>query len=50
MTRGWKPFGVPTHPKATPVHEMRQAFDVALLEALMERPQTPMLGVCLGMR
>ncbi len=45
-----EPFGVPTHPKATPVHELRQAFDTALLRALMERPETPMLGVCLGMQ
>jgi gamma-glutamyl-gamma-aminobutyrate hydrolase PuuD len=45
-----EPFGVPTHPKATPVHELRQAFDSALLRALMQRPQTPTLGVCLGMQ
>ena len=45
-----EPFGVPTHPKATPVHELRQAFDMALLRALMERPETPTLGVCLGMQ
>ena len=45
-----EPFGVPTHPKATPVHEVRQAFDAALLRALMEKPETPTLGVCLGMQ
>ncbi len=45
-----EPFGQPTHPKATPVHELRQTFDTALLEALMQRPQTPTLGVCLGMQ
>lgn len=43
-------FGVPTHPKATPVHPERQAFDTALLEALMKRAETPTLGVCLGMQ
>lgn len=43
-------FGVPTHPKATPVHPLRQAFDLALLKALHERSQTPVLGVCLGMQ
>jgi putative glutamine amidotransferase len=43
-------FGAPTHPKATPVHEMRQRFDTELLEALMDRPEVPTLGVCLGMQ
>jgi len=43
-------FGEPTHPKATPVHPARQAFDTALLNALMENPETPALGVCLGMQ
>jgi putative glutamine amidotransferase len=45
-----EPFGTPTHPKATPVHPIRQAFDSALLEALMKRPEIPTLGVCLGMQ
>lgn len=45
-----EPFGEPTHPKAEPVHPVRQAFDTALLGALMHRPETPALGVCLGMQ
>jgi putative glutamine amidotransferase len=45
-----EPFGVPTHPKATPVHPQRQAFDTALLAALSARPDVPTLGICLGMQ
>ncbi len=45
-----EPFGVPTHPKATPVHEARQAFDTALIHALLRHPEVPTLGVCLGMQ
>jgi putative glutamine amidotransferase len=45
-----EPFGVPTHPKATLVHPLRQQFDTELLEALMDRPRIPTLGVCLGMQ
>jgi gamma-glutamyl-gamma-aminobutyrate hydrolase PuuD len=44
-------FGVPTHPKATPVHPLRQAYELALLDALRDQsPQTPVLGICLGMQ
>lgn len=43
-------FGTPTHPKATPVHELRQKFDVALIQALLRTPEVPVLGVCLGMQ
>lgn len=43
-------WGVPTHPKATPVHHDRQAFEMALLARLDERPNTPLFGVCLGMQ
>lgn len=43
-------FGEPTHPKATPVHPDRQAYETALLEALGRRPAAPVLGVCLGMQ
>ncbi len=45
-----EPFGEPTHPKATVLHPMRQAFEVALLEALTEAGSKPVLGVCLGMQ
>lgn len=43
-------FGVPTHPKATPLHPLRQEYELALLEALRDRPGTPVLGICLGMQ
>jgi putative glutamine amidotransferase len=45
-----EPFGEPTHPKATPVHPDRQAFEIALLDELLRRPAAPVLGVCLGMQ
>ena len=43
-------FGKPTHPAATPLHPMRQRYERALLEALDHAPDTPVLGVCLGMQ
>lgn len=43
-------WGVPTHPKATPIDPDRQAFELALLAALETRPETPILGICLGMQ
>jgi putative glutamine amidotransferase len=44
-------FGEATHPEAKPVHPLRQEYETALLRALGEaRPQTPVLGVCLGMQ
>lgn len=46
-----EPFGSPTDPRATPLHPDRQAFEVALLQALQaQRPDTPVLGICLGMQ
>lgn len=45
-----EPFGEPTHPRATPVHPERQAYETALLRALDERRGVPVLGVCLGMQ
>ena len=47
-----EPFGVPTHPKATPLHPIRQEFEIALLDALSKREAAPrpVLGVCLGMQ
>lgn len=42
-------YGQPTHPKATPLHPRRQAFETRLLELLAARPR-PTLGVCLGMQ
>jgi putative glutamine amidotransferase len=44
-------FGVPTHPETTPVHPHRQKFETELLSHLQcNRPQAPVLGVCLGMQ
>lgn len=43
-------WGQATHPQARPMHPDRQAFEIALLRALDQRPQTPALGVCLGMQ
>lgn len=45
-----EPFGQPTHAKATPVHELRQRFDTALIQTLLRRSEVPVLGVCLGMQ
>src|SRR5262249_36624142 len=43
-------FGEPTHPKTTPVHADRQAYETDLLQALEQRLAAPVLGVCLGMQ
>lgn len=44
-------FGVATHPKARVIHPQRQKFELSLLEELRkDRPETPVLGVCLGMQ
>ncbi len=44
-------FGVPTHPKTTRVHPIRQSFETALLVELRDRDaDKPVLGVCLGMQ
>lgn len=43
-------FGAATHAAAKPMHSIRQEYEVALLRALEERAQIPVLGVCLGMQ
>jgi putative glutamine amidotransferase len=43
-------FGEPMHPKARKMDPVRQAFELALLEALGKRCDTPVLGICLGMQ
>lgn len=43
-------FGVPLHPQARCIAPQRQAFELALLDALAKKPQKPALGVCLGMQ
>lgn len=46
-----EPFGQPTHARAKPVDPRRQAFELALLQALeRHRPELPVLGICLGMQ
>jgi len=45
-----EPFGEPTHPSVKLVHPLRQAYDEALLAEARERPDLPVLGVCLGMQ
>ncbi len=45
-----EPFGAPTHPRANRVHPDRQRFEYALLCALADRPDLPVLGICLGMQ
>lgn len=46
-----EPFGRPTHPEANPVLADRQAYETALLGLLRDvRPDTPVLGICLGMQ
>lgn len=45
-----EPFGSPSHQAITPVHPDRQRFETTLLTALEERPNVPVLGVCLGMQ
>lgn len=44
-------FGVPTHPRASVMDPARQRHEVTLLRLLSaERPDAPVLGVCLGMQ
>jgi len=43
-------FGQPTHARARPMDTQRQAFELALLSATKQRPDQPVLGICLGMQ
>jgi putative glutamine amidotransferase len=40
----------PTHPKATRLDPRRQAFELAILAALDDQGDRPLLGICLGMQ
>ena len=40
----------PTHPKAKPLDPRRQAYELAVLAALDEQGDRPVLGICLGMQ
>jgi putative glutamine amidotransferase len=42
-------LGIPLHPDAEVMDPRRQAFDLALAAAVLERP-IPALGICLGMQ
>ncbi|MEY4004073.1 MAG: hypothetical protein RLZZ221_169, partial [Verrucomicrobiota bacterium] len=43
-------FGIPLHPKAECMPAERQESEFALLKALDQRPDKPVLGICLGMQ
>lgn len=43
-------WGENTHEAATPVDRMRQNFERAMIAALDETPDLPVLGICLGMQ
>ncbi|MGV6814114.1 MAG: gamma-glutamyl-gamma-aminobutyrate hydrolase family protein [Phycisphaerales bacterium] len=43
-------FGQPTHPKSTKVIEPRQSFETNLIAELFDRPDIPVLAICLGMQ
>lgn len=45
-----RPMGIALHPQAQVMEADRQAAEFALLEALNERPDKPVLGICLGMQ
>lgn len=45
-----EPFGQPTHPAATVIDTERQQFELELLRRLRALPDTPVLGICLGMQ
>lgn len=43
-------YGAVTDPRTTSVHPRRQNFEEQLIETVLDRPQIPVLGVCLGMQ
>lgn len=45
-----EPFGVERHPEARCMEPQRQAFELALLDAIAKREQRPLLGICMGMQ
>jgi putative glutamine amidotransferase len=45
-----EPFGQPTHPEARLMHEQRQRYETALLDAINLKPDLPIFGICLGMQ
>lgn len=45
-----EPFGEPTDPRITPVEQLRQSYDTALIQAIEGQPALPTLGVCYGMQ
>jgi len=45
-----EPFGEQTHEQSVRVAPQRQLLETDLLERLRDRPEIPVLGVCLGMQ
>ncbi|MCE9619515.1 MAG: gamma-glutamyl-gamma-aminobutyrate hydrolase family protein [Planctomycetes bacterium] len=45
-----RPLGQALHPKAETMPALRQRSEFALLKALDQRPDLPVLGICLGMQ
>ncbi len=45
-----EPFGQTTNAHSVLVHPARQALDLALLDVTADRPDMPMLAICLGMQ
>ncbi|MFO0895727.1 MAG: gamma-glutamyl-gamma-aminobutyrate hydrolase family protein [Phycisphaerales bacterium] len=45
-----RPLGLPLHPAAEVMDPLRQEGEFALLRALDQRPDLPVLGICLGMQ
>jgi putative glutamine amidotransferase len=43
-------FGEPMHAKSRPITPLRQAFELALLDALDRARAKPAMGICLGMQ
>jgi putative glutamine amidotransferase len=49
LPRDWPSFE-PMHLEARPMDAARQAFELSLLDRLEATPNTPVLGICLGMQ
>ncbi len=43
-------FGQTTHPAATVISPLRQAFELALIKGIDDCPEKPVLGICMGMQ
>jgi putative glutamine amidotransferase len=43
-------FGGKSHPRITPLHPLRQEYELALLRSIESQTRKPVLGICLGMQ